>query len=149
MKKNISGLLTGILLLAFSPIVVFSQTKNQDTFLEKINYLDFLEIKISYNAERYKRNEINVIYLQNNSVNIHSILRSSSPSEKQIDTVFTLNSQQITKLEKFEGYFSKNTFPSNVIFAGTKTNITIALNGVISSKENKNNYSLLLDFLME
>ena len=136
-------------LLTLSILTTIAQTKSIDkTLIEKLNRSDFLVIKVSHGAERYDRKEINVIYYQDSIVKIHSILKSNYSADKQIDTVFTLNQLQLTKLNKFGNDFNnKNIVGDQIWLAGTRTFYTIILNGETMTFDNKEGYSLILDLL--
>lgn len=136
-------------LLTLSILTTIAQPKSIDkTLIEQLNRSDFLVIKVSHGAERYDRKEINVIYYQDSIVKIHSILKSNNSADKQIDTVFTLNQLQLTKLNKFGNDFNnKNIVGDQIWLAGTRTFYSIILNGETMTFDNKAGYSLILDLL--
>lgn len=104
---------------------------------------------MEYFSERYERKEINVIYYEGNILKIHSILKSNYEKDKKVDTVFSLNANQIRIVDEFEHYFNKNEFPKEIILAGTISIFKITLNGETKTLENKNNYSLISHLLSE
>jgi hypothetical protein len=136
-------------LLTFSSLTTSAQTRSIDkTLVEQLQWNDFLIIKISHDAERYEREEINVIYHQDSIVKIHSILKSNNSADKQIDSVFTLSGLQLAKLDKFvKDFNNKNIIGEEIWLAGSRTFYTIIFNGETMTFDNKSGYSLILDFL--
>ena len=125
-----------------------SMTKSEyKSLTEQVNWLGFLEIKISFGAEYYDRNEINIIYLQDGALKIHSFLKSNYSRDKQIDTCFKLSIPQLMTLNKFGDNFDNNTLPSGIVIAGTSALFEVSFNGQTKTRQNKSDYSLINDLL--
>lgn len=138
-----------IFILSFFSFNGFAQSKSAAKKLtDSINSLDFLTITVRHWAERYERNEVNVMYHHDNKLKIHSILKSNSRTERQIDTIFALSGAQQMLVDKFGVDFKNNQIGStDTIFAGTKTLYSVTLNNLTTVLENKSGYSLILDLL--
>lgn len=147
MKKILINSLA-IFLSLFATFVITAQERSGDRPLtDRIGWLDFVTVKISHNSERYERQEINVIYHQDSIMKIHSILKSNYKVDNQIDTTFTLNAQQLYKLDKFEIAFKNDSIPTGIVFAGTRTILTINISGQTMTLENRSDYSLIRELL--
>lgn len=147
MNRNLTIRLTILTLIIISMTTSAQTIYKNKPLTEKIGDIYFLEITINHLAENYRRTEISVIYHHDNTFKIHSILNSNSLSGKQIDTVFTLNKLQLSKLDKFGFDFDKKTIPTGLIIAGSRSIFTLTLNGQTSILKNKSDYSLVLDLL--
>lgn len=147
MKKN-NIILSFLVVLLLQLPVLAQQEKKTASLLQKNNWLDFVIIKIHHYAESVQRYEVDVIYLKDKKFKIHAIVNSNAGNAKKIDTVFTLNTLQLSRLEEFYNHFQKNNFPSpEVIIAATGTTFSCTVDGETVAVESKSKYSLIEELL--
>lgn len=138
---------TVIFLLFFSFSYSSELGEENKKLTDRIEWLGFLSIQIEHGVEYYSRNEINIIYHENNRLKIHSILKSSNENELQIDTVFDLSGRQIIAINDFGRMFESNAFPKHLILAGTNTKMKVSLSDEDRTLSNKSDFSLILNLL--
>ncbi len=124
-------------------LFVFSESVAQGSLVEKIKWPPFVEIRIRHCVESYCREEVNILYIKDETFKIHSIRLTTYSKEKQIDTVFTLSNEQVNKLMDFDKYFSTETFPTEVIMAGSITTMGFIVNDQVRTLRNKSSYSFI------
>jgi hypothetical protein len=149
MKKN--RIIIPFLFILLLQLPVFAQQKKKTvSLLQKNNWLDFVIIKIDRYAETMKRYEVDVVYqnLKYKIFKIHAVVNSNNETEKKIDTVFTLNTAQLSTLEDFYNHFQKNDFLlPKMIYAGSGETFSCTLDGETVMIENKSEYSLIEELL--
>lgn len=147
MKKN--KIYLSLVFLLFLQVSVFAQkTKKTESLIKKSNWLDFVIIKIDQNAEAGSRYEVDVIYLKDKIFKIHAVVNTKDETEKKIDTVFTLNTAQLSILEDFYNHFQKNDFPlPKSIVATNGSTFTCTVDGETLTVNSKSQYSLIEELM--
>ena len=141
---KINQLFFSSLLLSFFSFSAFSQ--NEKSIFERMASSRFIEIRIQNCVESYCREEVNILYKQDDVVKVHSICLSTYLKEKQTDTIFTLNAAQLKTLNRFDQYFTNQQFPENAT-AGAITTFGFIINNQVSTLRNKSGYSFIEELL--
>lgn len=137
---------TTSLLIPFFSFSAFSQ--NEKSVFERMTSSRFIEIRIQNCVESYCREEVNILYKQDDVVKVHSICLSTYLKEKQTDTIFTLNVAQLKTLERFDQYFTNQQFPENTS-AGAITTFGFIVNNQVRTLRNKSGYSFIEELLVK
>lgn len=147
MKKS-SVTLSFLLLLLLPWSAMAQQEKKTKSLLQKGNWLDFVIIKAHGYSESVHRYEVDVIYLKDKQFKIHAVVNSNNENGKKIDTVFILNTAQLSILENFYNHFQKNDFPApKLVPAATGTTFSCTLDGETVTVESNSRYSLIEELL--
>lgn len=142
---NVNKTIPFVLLLMFSLSGVVAQQDANSVF-EKLNSSRFIEIRIQNCIESYCKEEVNILYKQDDIVKIHSICLSTFAKEKQTDTVFILNSAQQKKLNEFDRFFITGQFPVKAA-EETVTTFGFIINNQVRTLRNKSGYSFIEELL--
>jgi hypothetical protein len=146
MKKNCIRLSFLFLVLLQFPVFA-QQAKKTESLLKKNNWLDFVIIKIDQYEETQQRYEVDVVYLKDKNFKIHAAVNSNMDIKK-FDTVFVMNTAQLSILENFYDRFQRNDFLlSKNSIAGSRGTFSCTVDGETVTVENKSKYSLVEELL--
>lgn len=102
----------------------FSQDLKNNYKVGNLSFYNFMNISIDYGVNRKRIYEFNTIYIIQNNISIHTVIRKSSG--EITDTIFNLNQYQISYLEEFCNNVVENNFKTNdLIIAGERSYIEI------------------------
>lgn len=132
-----------VLIILLSSLGCKSQSFDDGLFIDKITLSDhYAIIEIKNNSESLLTSELDILYIYDNELKVHTLINSSI-EKRNVDTTYILPVDKLKIIEKFFYQVSnKSNMNNDEIIAGTRTQISIKMGKDSYYNESKSFISL-------